>query len=353
MTNAHDEPHDRRVPDDSGIEALLRQVGAREEPSTAMMAEVEAAVHAEWQTMVAQRQRRRSMGWGMAASFVVVVAAAALGLRYLNGSSPVATIADVDGHVLVASGGGLMSSEQWGERASGQQVMKGERIQTDDRSRAALSVGGLSLRLDHNTTLRVAALDKVVLETGALYVDSPPAADGNTADRLDVETHSGTVRHVGTQYQVRSHADDIEVSVREGRVTIINAAYTSTGLAGERIRLTSQGEVSRDALSPLASDWQWVAEAAPPFDIDNRPLSDFLRWVARETGRRLVYASAQAQAAAEGVRLRGSIAELDPDTALNAVLATTQLRRYETKDESIGITLATPVDSTPANRPTP
>src|SRR5262249_48159652 len=124
MTNAHDEPHEQRVPDDAGIEALLRQVGAREEPSAAMMAEVEAAVHAEWQTMAARRQRRRTVGWGMAASFVVVVAAATFGLRYLNGPSPVATIADIDGHVLVASGGGLLSSERWSERASGQQVMK-------------------------------------------------------------------------------------------------------------------------------------------------------------------------------------------------------------------------------------
>jgi len=38
--------------------------------------------------------------------------------------------------------------------------------------------------------------------------------------------------------------------------------------------------------------------------------------------------------------LRGSIAGLDPDTALSAVLSTTQLHRYQTKDELIGIALA-------------
>jgi ferric-dicitrate binding protein FerR (iron transport regulator) len=32
------------------------------------------------------------------------------------------------------------------------------------------------------------------------------------------------VRHVGTQYEVRTHADDMVVSVREGRVMIANAA---------------------------------------------------------------------------------------------------------------------------------
>lgn len=66
----------------------------------------------------------------------------------------------------------------------------------------------------------------------------------------------------------------------------------------------------------------------------------FADWVARETGRKVVYQSPAAQSAAGELRLRGSIAGLDPDTALNAVLSTTQLRRYQTQDESIGIALA-------------
>jgi ferric-dicitrate binding protein FerR (iron transport regulator) len=346
MTNAHDE----REPDEAGIEELLRQVGARDEPSAEMTAEVEAVVHAEWQAMVGERQRkRRTLTWGVAAGFVAVVAASTFALRFMTlGAGPVAMIAEVDGHVQAAT-----ASDQWSERGVGQQLGVGERIQTDDRSRAALSLAGLSLRMDRSTTLRVAATDRVVLEAGALYVDSPPTADGAIARTLDVQTHAGTVRHVGTQYQVRTHADDIEVSVREGRVTITNAAFTSNGEAGEKIRVTARGEVSRGALSPHAADWQWVTEVAPQFDINDQPLSTFLRWVARETGRKLVYASAEAQAAADSVKLRGSIAGLDPDTALTAVLATTQLRRYETQDESLGIALATATDSKPAARPTP
>ena len=56
--------------------------------------------------------------------------------------------------------------------------------------------------------------------------------------------------------------------------------------------------------------------------------------------RLTVYASSEAQSAANAVTLRGSIAGLDPDTALSAVLSTTQLRRYQTQDELIGIALA-------------
>ena len=46
--------------DEAGIEELLRQVGARDEPAADMMREVEAAVHAEWQNMLQERRRRRA-----------------------------------------------------------------------------------------------------------------------------------------------------------------------------------------------------------------------------------------------------------------------------------------------------
>jgi hypothetical protein len=69
-------------------------------------------------------------------------------------------------------------------------------------------------------------------------------------------------------------------------------------------------------------------------------LSDFLDWVGRETGKRIVYASPQALQVARGVVLRGSIGELDPESALTAVLSTTELRRFATQDDSIGLELA-------------
>jgi hypothetical protein len=86
--------------------------------------------------------------------------------------------------------------------------------------------------------------------------------------------------------------------------------------------------------------WRWAAHTAPLFDINERTFASFAEWVARETGRKVVYASNDAQRTANQVTLRGSIAGLDPDTALSAVLSTTQLRRYETKEELIGIALA-------------
>jgi hypothetical protein len=104
--------------------------------------------------------------------------------------------------------------------------------------------------------------------------------------------------------------------------------------------LSSSGQVTRSTLAATDPHWQWTLAAAPVFDIDNQTLASFLQWIARETGRHVVYSSPQAEAVAAEVKLRGSIAGLDADAALAAVLSTTQLRRYRTPDEEIGIELA-------------
>lgn len=347
MTSGRETGH----PDDAGIEDLLREVGARDEPSADMAKDVLAAVHAEWQAVVQERRKRRRVTtWGIAASFAVVVAGATFGLRLMQAESmPMATVAHVDGHLLAGAG-----DDKWNPRGIGEPIAIGETVQTDDRSRAALTLNdGVSLRLDRNTTLRIASAERVVLASGALYVDSPLAPDGVADDSLIVQAHAGSVRHIGTQYQVRTHADALEVSVREGRVEITGAAGKSTGEAGERVHMTASGEVTRTALPAQDPAWHWVLSATPAFDIDQQPLSSFLNWVARETGRKVIYSSAEARSTAAELKLRGSIAGLDPDTALAAVLSTTQLRRYQTKAEFIGIGLAGPTDSTTVTRPTP
>lgn len=340
MTNPIDESGspgatpDAARADEAGLEELLRQVGARDEPSAQMMQEVEEAVYAEWRSLVHERrQRRRVVGFGIAASAVLAVGFAALGVRYLAPEpSVVAHITRVDGHLLVRA-----EEQAPREVAIDQSVSTGETIQTDQRSRAALRFGdAVSLRLDRGTIVKVASTDELVLIAGAVYVDS----QDRIPQELTVRTDVGSVRHVGTQYEVRTHNDGMVVSVREGRVMIANAAGSSGGVAGERIRVTPRGEIVRSIVAAHDPLWEWAAQTAPSFDIDDRSLAAFVEWVGRETGRKIVYASNAAQSTANEVRLRGSIAGLDPDTALKAVLSTTQLRRYQTKDESIGLALA-------------
>jgi ferric-dicitrate binding protein FerR (iron transport regulator) len=331
-------PHELQA-DEAGIEELLRQVGARDEPAADMMQEVQAAVHAEWQSMLRERQRkRRFVTFGVAASALLAIGVAVVSVRNLAPTAPVqvAAITRVDGHLLVRP-----ESQAAREIAVAQSVSTGETIQTDDRSRAALRFGGgVSLRLDHDTIVKVASADELLLTAGAVYVDSGVETQAGNSTPLTIRTDAGSVRHVGTQYQVRTHADEMEVSVREGRVMIANAAGTSSGVAGERIRVTPRGEIVRSTVLAHDPSWRWAARTAPLFDINEHTFATFAEWVGRETGRKVVYASNEAQRTANEVTLRGSIAGLDPDTALSAVLSTTQLRRYETKDELIGIALA-------------
>ena len=135
------------------------------------------------------------------------------------------------------------------------------------------------------------------------------------------------------------------ISIREGRVQIEGSQGASHGSAGEVLSILDGGSIQRTSIAPHDASWHWAIAAAPTFDIDNRPLSDFLDWIGRETGKRIVYASPQALQVAQGVVLRGSISGLDPESALAAVLSTTDLRRFATQDDSIGLELATPVES--------
>ncbi len=90
------------------------------------------------------------------------------------------------------------------------------------------------------------------------------------------------------------------------------------------------GDVQRQAIDGADGAWAWVGEIAPAFDIENRPLPEFLRWVSRETGREIVFASPGAEQAARAVVLRGSVTGLAPAQAMAAVLATTDLGYSET-----------------------
>lgn len=95
-----------------------------------------------------------------------------------------------------------------------------------------------------------------------------------------------------------------------------------------------------------------ASEVAPAFVIENASLASFLRWIARETGRALVYQSPSVQTAAASIVLHGSIEGLTRDVALTAVLEKTSLRRDETKPEVIEIVFAAAIDSGSSRRPT-
>ncbi|HEY0686778.1 MAG TPA: FecR family protein [Steroidobacter sp.] len=342
MTTVRNEPESH----DASIEELLRAVGARDEPSSEATRDVMSAVHAEWRDIVQQRRRQqRVVAWRYAAGVALAVLVSTFSYRYLTPEA--AQVASVANGRLMAS----TDNTDPTVRAIGEFIRVGDIVQTDAQSRAAVSFpDGLSLRLDRDTRVTVDAADRITLASGAVYIDAP--SDGaKGSDALTVNTHAGSVQHVGTQYEVRTQNDAMLVSVREGRVLVTSPTSSDTGEAGQVLRLNTDGQLTRSILAATDPYWQWTLQAAPTFDIDNQPLAAFLQWIARETGRHLVYATPDAEAAAASVKLRGSIQGLDADAALAAVLSTTQFRRYRTDATEIGIELA-PIDSSTPSRPT-
>jgi ferric-dicitrate binding protein FerR (iron transport regulator) len=336
--------HDETDDDDAAIAALLRSAGTRADPPADMAREVQAVVHAEWQRVVAERRRRRTFVWAAAASLCAVAIGTVIAVRLVDDTGqPLATLQRTDGDVFVRD------QNDWVRVAAGRRIAVGESVRSEGRAALAFD-NGLAVRLDKGTAFEMETGERLALRAGAVYVDAnPDRAHG----AFSVSTPVGDVKHVGTQYLVRMHVDGIEVSVREGRVTIDNAAGNTAASAGERVEVSSNGEVRRGTIAPTAEQWRWAREVAPPFAIENASLAAFLEWTARESGRALVYASAQAQAEAAEVTLHGSIEGLAPDVALEAVLATTPLRRAETNAETIQVDFATSIDSQQDARPTP
>jgi hypothetical protein len=308
--------------DERDVAALLRSVGPRPIASAQAMAEVRAAVAAEWRGVVAARQRRRQyVGWAAAAG----VAVAAFGVwlaRPMLQSEPqvVASLARVVGSVEQNRGDG-----RWTPVTALASLEPGTRLRTASDGRAALQLGnGIELRLDARTQVALNDAGRATLSKGAVYVDSGQPQGGPGAD-FDLETPAGTVTHLGTQYEARIADGRVLVGVREGRVRLSGRSGDVVGNAGEQL-VVADHQVTRSALAPTAAAWNWVAQVTPPYVIEGQSVEAFLVWAARQTGRTVVYTSPDVARQARSVTLSGTVEGLTPDEAVAAVLSTTSLR---------------------------
>ena len=310
---------------DEDIGQLLNSAGPREKPPVDVERIVRARLRAEWLAAVAdkRRDRRRQTTLALAAGIL----AAAIGLWVVGpqlgeSAKPVATVTLASGEVRVSSGW----SFGWRDIVPGQSLAVGQSLKTGTSGRGALTLpGGVSARLDHDTLLNITGSDNLTLERGALYVDAGPSA--SPVSRLDVITPSGSVRHVGTQYEVRLMGTGVRLRVREGRVEWrARSGGIEQSASGEQLTIAGDGTVERQAMPLYGESWDWIATAAPGIEIEGLPLARFLSWVGRELGREIAYATPAAASDVSGIVVHGSIAGLTPAQALYAVLATTSLR---------------------------
>ena len=186
----------------------------------------------------------------------------------------------------------------------------------------ALTVGdSLSLRIDRHTRVRFDGRDQVTLFAGALYVDSGGI---NAVSALRIETPAGEVRHVGTQFQVQVSGHVTRVRVREGRVLLTPASGVVTDIAaGDELRIAGDDLQWQRGLPSFGTEWEWSAGIAPALEIENRPLAEFVTWMAREQGWQIRYSDETLQQRAFDIRLHGSLDSLGRDAMLERVALVT------------------------------
>ncbi len=299
-----------RPEDESDLQALLRLAGARAPVPAERTARVRAAVHEKWRA--ARRAERRVRVSGMLAAFGT---AAALFLALPGGrapapSTPVADVERLSGSARVVQPETRASVPL----AEGDVLVAGSVLDTSGRGRAALRAGRLTVRVDRDTRLVLLGPHALELERGAVYVDS-----GGEVAALEVRTPEGIVHDVGTRFEVRAGPGSLRLRVREGEVLLQRTGSSDRAVAGTELRVEG-GRLTRRAVSPFDSDWAWAAAIAPAFELEGRRLSDFLDWYARETGR--AWRLAPGLEPRKDTILHGSVADLTPDEALQAVLPT-------------------------------
>ena len=262
------------------------------------------------------RGRRRRRGLQAAAAAAVIAMAGVLTWRGLVEAPvvdvPVATVERASGSAI-----------RWHTRsravlrgmATDDLVLTGRSLTTGEASRVALRWHERgSLRVDEHTQVEFTDSSAVSLIAGAVYFDS----DGAPPRVLTIRTPVGAITHHGTQYMARFEGGRLYVAVREGAVSVNDGDRQHRVAAGDAVVIDAFGASSGGAISSFDPAWDWARDIAPLRVPDGASVEAMLRWVARESGRRIVYADAATERAAVATRISG-LADAAPGDALVAM----------------------------------
>jgi len=307
---------DNEVPEQE-ISRLLRAAGPREQVPPAMQKNWEQAFRTELKTVVA---RRRSRSWQRigAVAAVLLVALYASQRWWPQTATPATSV-----RVVTVSGR---------VHADGKPVQLDAKlaatglIEVGPDSHLSLDFGGYDLRLREGSRARLSETGLQLL-AGTLYASDELRKP--TLNQLEVTTEHGRIVDVGTQFLVHYSGSNTVATVRRGTLDIQAGAagYRLEADSVDAIRLVFDGkslmEESRTAAS--GEDWSWIHTGAPPFELEGSSAHDFLNWISLETGYRLVFADDATEIYSRATTLHGSVGDLQPEQALTAVIATTDL----------------------------
>ncbi len=306
------------TPIDDPVRSMVRDAGRRPAMPEATFHTIRDAAHNAWQDRLLRQRRKRYQRWLAVAATLTM---AAIGLttifqsRFASTLGEQAPIATVEVALEVRAGSGT-------RLAAGDACPVGSAVSTGAQGRLALRLAdGASLRLAEHSELILDRTNAVNLVRGMLYVDSESDPQ-QTRPGLVVTTPLGTVREIGTQFTVKIDDETVAVAVREGKIELRAGDRHHRATAGERLTLSANGTLDRQAVTGYGESWAWVSATAPPFDLEGRMLDEFLRWVAREAGWRIRYDPTSLATEAAEIAIHGSIAGVSPDRAIHLVLPT-------------------------------
>jgi ferric-dicitrate binding protein FerR (iron transport regulator) len=242
---------------------------------------------------------------------------------------PAATLAVTAGEVALLSA----ESGAWQPLAGlGAAVFAGDRLRTGPDGRAAFAIGGsASLRIDADTELRLVKPDSLDLVAGKLYIDS---GDRPLAEPMEIGTRFGTVRDIGTQFEVLSTPGALRVRVRTGSVLLLDSPQTPNvrSSAGDEFELSASGALALRNIAPDDEQWAWATALAVAAAVDNGTILGYFQWIARETGKTLRFDSANTELRAQFERWSGDPRGLTPLEVLDSIVATSDFA-YEFLDD--------------------
>jgi ferric-dicitrate binding protein FerR (iron transport regulator) len=294
--------------------ALLTQLKVT--PSTSARERAFAKLQQDFQALHAPRRTRAR--WAIAAGVVVTLLAGWM----WRGMQPVPLVARVES----LDGGVEARGAGWLARKS--RLVDGGSLAAGSSLRVAAD-GGVLLRLSPDLTVRLAAktratinaVDELELTEGRAFIDATPGAHAP----LRVITPFGEVTHLGTQYQVRTGGNEIEVAVREGRAQFTNAGATRVAEAGQWLLHHGADATVLGTVAPADPRFEWIGNLPTEFRLEGVTLAGFLAWFQRETGLTPIYSDSIDAGQFTQVQLKGSIDDLQPLEALSFVLATADL----------------------------
>ncbi|HEU5134176.1 MAG TPA: FecR family protein [Steroidobacteraceae bacterium] len=299
------------------IERLIKLAGGRDMPTPEGMERARLAAHESWSRMLSKPGLPRRSRLKTMLGFALAAGIAAVGVLLWT-QRPAPAMPELVARIANLTGDALLQGDRGEVIAHAALPIHTGATLTTRGGRVALTFGeSLSLRIDRQTRLRFDSREQVTLLAGALYVDSGGI---NAVPALRIVTPAGAVRHVGTQFQVHVSGDVTVVRVREGRVLMSRASGAPADItAGDELRVSGGDLAWQRGLPSFGEDWEWSASVAPALDIENRPLAEFIAWVAREHGWQVRYGDETLQPRTLEIRLHGSLDQMESATMLERV----------------------------------